>query len=221
MDILTESTLRSRCPCGSCDYPYDPGTFVTETARQYATERGIRLIERGWEAMGWTKPAEGTKSTGKPEEMTHLRAGELVSKRDPRIRFRGKMDSFQAELLCLMASAAASGKQQLESDLGEILAFCRSILGSEVKQTPLPEWTLFGMGPEQIHRLSHTPPHIIPDVRMGETAVALNRLRTLSREMELNWLEAYPENERPDILMALNRLSSALYVLFRKEVKAL
>ncbi|MEA5048349.1 MAG: hypothetical protein VB034_07015 [Eubacteriales bacterium] len=221
MDILTESILRSKCPCGSCDYPYDPGTFVTETARQYAAERGIRLVERAWEAMSWTKPPEGAQSGGKPETMTHLRAGELVPKMDPRIRFRGKMDSFQAELLCRMASAVAAGNQRLASDLSEVLMLCRSILGSEVKQTPLPEWTLFGMGPEEIHRASHTPPHVIPDVRMGETAVSLNRLRALSRELELSWLEAYPESERPDIVLALNRLSSALYILFRKEVKTI
>lgn len=218
MEILTESVLRSKCPCGGCDYQYDPGTFVTESARQYAVERGIRLVECSWEAMHWTKSPQAQDGE-KPETMTHLRAGELVSKRDPRIRFRGRMDSFQAELLCLMASADAGGMTSLLTDLGDVLSLCRNILGSEVKQTPLPEWSLLGMTPEQIHQMSHQPPHVIPDYRMGQTAVALNRLRALSRELELCWLDADSGAERPDIVLALNRLSSALYVLFRREVK--
>ena len=219
MEILTESLLRSKCPCGGCDYQYDPGTFVTESARQYAVERGIHLFERKSDAVRWSQSPQGTPDASKPETMTHLRAGELVSKKDQRIRFRGKMDSFQAELLCLMVSAHADGMTNLVTDLGDVLSLCRHILGSEVKQSELPEWSLFGMTPEQIHHMSHLPPHVIPDYRMGQFAIALNRLRALSRELELCWLNAYPETERPDIVLALNRLSSALYVLFRKEVK--
>ncbi|MEN6419940.1 MAG: hypothetical protein ABFC73_13575 [Clostridiaceae bacterium] len=219
METLTESILRCKCPCGGCDYAYAKGTFVTESARQYALEREIRLVEQPWDAMKQIERNRQTTNAAKPETMTHLRPGELISKRDPRIRFRGRMDSFQAELLCLMTAAYANGKTILVSDLEEILSLCRNILGSEVKQTPLPEWTLFGLSPERIHALSHVPPHPVPDYRMGRTAVSLNRLRALSRELELCWLEAYPDAEQPDITLALNRLSSALYVLFRKEVE--
>ncbi len=204
---------------GGCDYRYQPGTFVTESARQYAAERQIRLVEQGWEQMTWTKPPAGSPKADKPEEMTHIRAGELVKKTDPRIRFRGKMDSFEAELLCLMAAADRQRRTELVRDIGSILTVCRNILGTEVKQEPLGAWTMLGMDAEQIHRASHAPPHVVPDYRMGEFAMALNRLRALSRELELNWLAACPPGEREDIVLALNRLSSALYVLFRKEVK--
>ena len=219
MEILTEALLRSACPLGACEYQYEPGTFVTESARQYALERQIRLSERGWERMTWTKAAAGAAAGKKPEAMTHIRAGELVAKTDPRIRFRGRMDSFEAELLCSMAAARKDKRTQLVSDLGDLLTLCRNILGAEVKQTPLPDWKVFGMDADSVHTASHTPPHVVPDDRMGQTAMELNRLRARSRELELDWLAAYPPEERPDIVMALNRLSSALYVLFRKEVK--
>ena len=219
MDITTEATLRSACPLGGCDYAVPPGAFVTEAARQYAGERGIRLIESGYAAMTWTRPTEGAVSAKKPEDMTHLNAGELVHKTDPRIRFRGRMDSFQAEVLCLMASAQKAKNAALVTDLGGVLALCRNILAAEVKQEPLADWTLLGMDEGALHRASHTPPHPVPDYHMGECAMALNRLRALSRELELDWLAAYPAAARPDIVLALNRLSSAIYLLFRKEVK--
>lgn len=218
MEILTETILRGKCPCGNCDFRYEPGTFLTESARSYAAERGIRLLERGWEEMRWTQPPTPVPGERKPEAMTQLRAGELVGKRDPRIRFRGRMDSFQAELLCAIVSSGGNGKQDLTANLGEVLSLCRNILGSEVKQTPLPEWTLFGMTPEEIHRQSHVPPHAVPEARMGETAVGLNRLRALSCELELCWLDAYSDGQQPEILLALNRISSAIYVLYQREV---
>ena len=217
MDILTEATLRSACPPGECAYAYPPGTFVTDSARQYAKERGIRLEERGYTAMTGTPPPAG--GAAKPEAMTHLRAGVLTEKTDPRIRFRGKMDSFQAELLCLMTAAAKEKRAWLVRDLGEVLRLCRDIMAAEVRQTPLADWQLMDMTPDELHALSHKPPHPVPDHRMGETAMALNRLRTHVRELELDWLAAYAAEDRPDIVLALNRLSSALYLLFRKEVK--
>ena len=219
MDVLTEASLRSACPLGECEYTYAPGTFVTKTAREYAVQHHIRLVEQGWTAMGYTKPADEGAAAVKPEAMTHIRAGELVAKTDPRIGFRGKMDSFQGEVLCTMAFAHRSKKAWLVDDLTDVLQLCRNILAAEVKQTPLAEWTLFGMDAESIHKASHQPPHPVPDYRMGETAMALNRLRALSRELELCWLAAYPSEARPDIVLALNRLSSGLYLLFRKEVK--
>lgn len=218
MEILTEELLRSACPPGTCEHAYQPGTFITPSARQYAAERGINLIERGFAQMTYTKPAAGGEPSKKPEAMTHIRAGELVEKTDPRIRFRGRMDCFQADVLCLMAAARKAKQTRLVDALGEVLALCRNILAAEVKQTPLADWTLFGLDAEGVHKASHTPPHYVPDERMGETAMALNRLRARSRELELDWLAAYPSEERPDIVLALNRISSALYVLFRREV---
>ncbi len=219
MNIVTEATLRSACPLGGCEYPVAVGAFITESARAFARERGIRLTESGYAAMTWTKPPDGGSAAKKPEAMTHLRAGELVAKTDPRIRFRGRMDSFQAELLCLAATAHRARDRALVDSLAELLSLCRNILAAEVKQTPLPPWTLFGMDEDALHKASHTPPHPVPDYRMGETAMALNRLRTLARELELEWLAAYEAEARPDIVRALNRLSSAIYLLFRKEVK--
>ena len=54
---------------------------------------------------------------------------------------------------------------------------------------------------------------------MGETALELNCLRTQVREAELAAAAAFGEG-REDILRCLNRLSSAVYILFCRLVAA-
>ena len=56
---------------------------------------------------------------------------------------------------------------------------------------------------------------------MGAVCVALNSLRTFVRETELAAVTAFMrDNEmtRPDIVEALNRLSSCVYIIFCKKV---
>jgi ethanolamine utilization cobalamin adenosyltransferase len=48
---------------------------------------------------------------------------------------------------------------------------------------------------------------------MGHLAASLNMLRTHVREVEIAAEMAFAEGERGDILMALNRMSSAAYIL--------
>jgi ethanolamine utilization cobalamin adenosyltransferase len=76
---------------------------------------------------------------------------------------------------------------------------------------------------EAIHRLSHDPlryfghDHLVPDASQGITVARLNLLRALIREAEVIAADVYIDRDykltRPDILQALNRLSSAVYVL--------
>ena len=54
---------------------------------------------------------------------------------------------------------------------------------------------------------------------MGEVGARLNCLRTQARECELYAMKAFSRNgntERPDIIQALNRLSSGFYILVLK-----
>ena len=55
---------------------------------------------------------------------------------------------------------------------------------------------------------------------MGETAARLNCLRAQVREVELSAMHAFPHGERNDLIEGLNRLSSAVYILFCKTVSA-
>lgn len=157
----------------------------------------------------------------KPENMTHLSGNKLVKKDHPRIVFRGKLDSLEAKIMEVQILACKNGLSQLVSDLGEVLDFVRQILGAEVKESAFDCNELFGLGFEEIHKMSHYPKdylgigHPMPNYEMGEVAIGLNALRTKVRETELSAISAF-NGKREDIVLALNRLSSAIYVLVLK-----
>lgn len=241
--ILTDTELRAVWPMHRDKTLYVPeGTILTPSARDYIRENGIRLQttpeNRGNETMTVTeipmkngKPlfqdeGSGHIVTEKPEDMTHLRGNILVMKSHPRVAFRGKIDSLQADVICLQ-TVTAEECPEMTADLGDVLALLRSIMAAEVKDEPLNFSTLFGMDDRQLHRASHDIKgtlgidHPTPDYRMGRLCAELNRLRTRVRETELAAVKAFSnasgECTRKDIVKALNRMSSAVYILFCRE----
>mgnify|MGYP004444003777 FL=1 len=171
--------------------------------------------------------ASGEERTGKPENMTHLYGNVLVPKTDDRIAFRGQLDSLQARIIELTQMAGSMGREDLKAELSEMLAFARSILGAEVRRVPLETICLLGMDSDELRKRSHNVKayfgidHPVPSGDMEPIPVALNLLRTKVREAELAAVKAYgPESSgcREDIIEALNRLSSGIYILFCREV---
>lgn len=59
--------------------------------------------------------------------------------------------------------------------------------------------------------------HFMPDYTMGNAVIRLNKIRTMVRETELVSFLAFKEADysikRPDIIQALNRLSSLFWIL--------
>lgn len=57
--------------------------------------------------------------------------------------------------------------------------------------------------------------HFMPDYTMGNAVIRLNKIRTMVRETELAlaFKEADYSIKRPDIIQALNRLSSLFWIL--------
>lgn len=232
MKVLTEADLRAaQVSKATAEWHVPAGTFVTPVAREYLRDRGVRLVFDKHEAMhrtpvqskggcAYRDAATGEGLAQKREDMTHLRGNLLVPKTHPRIAFRGKLDSLQAHILLLQAAS----KGALREDLGGVLDYTRAILGAEVKDEPLRETALFGLSQSELRRQSHDVSsvfgmeHPIPDAGMGETALALNLLRTQVRETELAAANAFPNGERLDLLQHLNRLSSGIYLLFCREV---
>ncbi|MDR1133411.1 MAG: cobalamin adenosyltransferase [Synergistaceae bacterium] len=235
MKILNENMLRAALLDRSAKQYYaDEGTFVTPLAREYLRDRGIELVfrpENTAKNMPYTPiPDRGEKTyvdfysgaelAEKPERMTHLFANRLVDKTHPRIEFRGKLDTLQGELILTQTDAHEGGKEQLVRDLGEILSLARELLGAEVTGRPLKEIRLFGYDSDQLRNVSHNVTehfgfqHPTPSHEMGRLAARLNLLRAKTREAELAAEHAFAENERGDILKAMNRLSSAVYILF-------
>lgn len=197
---------------------------LTSGARDYLRRERIEIL-----------PAESAKPQRyallgggfceeKPEHFTHLNAELLVPKTHPRIAFRGKLDTLEAELILCQLEVTAFSKE-----LQELLDFTRRILRCDVLETAIGEETLFGLTAEELRRRSHFPqeyygqPHFMPEASDGRVIAQLNRLRTVAREAELSAVHAFTDRDgnptRPDILRAMNRLSSGVYLLMLQAKK--
>ncbi len=158
----------------------------------------------------------------KQESMTNLLGTELVSKTDPRIEFRGHLDTLNARIILVQTRAGEAKNLQLYTDLDILHKSFEKLRISEVKGTPCGELELWGFSEEEIHTRSHNPKayyglgHIQPHADMGRWAAELNLLRAQTREVEISACRAYPNGERNDIIKYLNRLSSAFYILIYK-----
>jgi ethanolamine utilization protein EutL len=162
--------------------------------------------------------ATGQLLAEKPDDLTHLVDDQtLVSKLHPRMELRGKLDLLEGHLLDAQLAAHEAGVRDLVGDLEECLALVRRLVGAEVTGRPLGSWTLGGMDAERIRWASHHTqelfgvPFMYPSVRHGAPVTKLYLARAMAREAERALLAALPD--RRDLLLALNRLSSWLYVL--------
>lgn len=166
----------------------------------------------------------GRQVAEKPEEYTHLKGRNLVLKNHKRIKFRGKLDSLQGFLISLIIEIESSGHKTLSEDMSKILDYLRKILRAEVLEEQLELITFNGWNDAEIRDRSHHPDkyfgikHFMPDPKFGKLMAALNQLRTQVRELEILAVDAFvieEENrvERQDILLALNRLSSIVYIV--------
>ena len=92
---------------------------------------------------------------------------------------------------------------------------------------PVAEETLCGYTQQEIRQKSHFPqehfsqPHFMPAYTDGVEILALNRCRCSARSAELAAVRAFVDIEgnptRTDILKAMNRISSMLYILMIQE----
>jgi ethanolamine utilization cobalamin adenosyltransferase len=160
----------------------------------------------------------------KPEHLTCLRGAELVPKTHGRIRFRGFIDTLEAEVLEAQVLASSLGEKWYTECLGEVLDCLRAVLRAEVQESPLPPFTLFGLSEEELHAQSHDVraafgmDHPVPAWTMGPLAVRLNTLRARIREGELLAARTFSAGGGADIIRVMNRLSSALYWLFCRAI---
>lgn len=236
--LLTDVELRAHWHRTHSDtYTVAPDTMLTPAARDFIRENGIRLVEAGATMTRVPLPVSvgrprfvdaetGEPMAEKPEDMTHLSGNRLVSKLHPRIAFRGKLDTLQAQILCLQAAAMSAGAPALADALDDVLARVRQILAAEVREAPLEPASLLGMTEDELRRASHDLKgscgidHPIPSRDMGSLALRVNLLRTQVREAELAAMRAFSGGgggcARPDIVRALNRLSSAVYLIFAR-----
>jgi ethanolamine utilization cobalamin adenosyltransferase len=167
--------------------------------------------------------ATGEWLADKGETLTHLVDDQsLVPKTHPRMDLRGKLDLLEGHILDAQVAADAASAPALVGELEECLALVRRAVGAEVTGRPLGPWTLMDMDAARIRWASHHTfelygvPFMYPSVRHGAPVARLYLARAMAREAERALLRAVPERE--DLLTALNRLSSALYVMTCKYV---
>jgi ethanolamine utilization cobalamin adenosyltransferase len=162
--------------------------------------------------------ATGEVLADKPEHLTHLVDNlSLVPKTHPRMDLRGKLDLLEGMLLDAQLAANDGGARDLVGELEDAVALVRRVVGAEVTGRPLGEWKLGGMDPARVRWASHHTqelygvPFMYPSVRHGPAVAKLYLARGMAREAERALLRALPE--RGDLVIALNRMSSYLYVL--------
>jgi ethanolamine utilization protein EutL len=178
----------------------------------------------------------GARFAEKPDHLTHLMDdASLVRKTHPRIVARGKIDLLQSAVLDAQVAADADGARALVGELGEVLELARALVGAEVTGRPLAPPALFGMSADEIRDATHHTyelygvPFMYPDVRQGPVIAKLGLARGIAREAEVAILAAFPPERggpaappaRPDLAHALNRISSALYLLACRYVAGL
>lgn len=194
------------------------GDQLTSGARDFLIRERIDIRPGEQAGIQRFRLLNGAVLEEKPEHMTHLHSDVLVEKTHPRIIFRGKMDTLQAQLiLCQLTKAS------LAEPVGEILELARRIVKCEVLGEPLFLETLCGLTEKEQRQRSHFPqeyygqPHFMPSAADGAAMARLNLCRCAVREAELAAAAAFTDRtgnaERADILQALNRMSSMVYLL--------
>lgn len=195
---------------------------LTASARDYLSRERIEILPATMAKPERYRLLSGGYLENKPEHMTHLHSDILVPKTHPRILFRGKVDTLEAELLLCQLLLP-----HLEIQIGEILALARNIIRCDVLEEPLQAGLLCGLTEDELRSHSHFPqdyygqPHFMPCVQDGEVILRLNRLRCCVRETEIAAVAAFSPREgsckRADLLQALNRMSSMVYILMIRE----
>jgi len=153
---------------------------------------------------------------------TSLNAHEKISKSNPRIELRGRLDSLNAQIILFQSR---SDNPEFIKDLEEVRNVITKLQGCEAIEKTFDEiLILWGFDENEIHERSHNPKkfygkgHLLLNYKMGCEAAEINFLRTLTRETELCACRAFNDDDKYKIIHVLNRISSALYILIYKYI---
>ena len=219
--LYTEQSVRAniRNREGKRVFFLGKGDTLTPGARDFLNRERIEVRDAEEAKIETYRLQNGGFMKEKPEYMTHLHGDVLVCKTHPRIAFRGMIDLLEAEIMLCQLKVEEPVRRQL----GEILALARKLIRCDVLNEPVPEERLCGLTQAEIRSRSHFPqehygqPHFMPEHTDGEAVLLLNRCRCIARQAELAAVKAFLDADgnptRVDILQALNRISSMLYIL--------
>ena len=187
------------------------GDTLTPSARDFLKRERVEILPASQARPERYALLGGGWCEEKPEHFTHLNAQTLVRKDHPRIRFRGAMDMLEAQLLLC------------GPETEEILELARRLIRCDVLEEPVGEYTLYGLTQAQQRSHRHIPQehygisHFMPRFSDSPAILRLNLCRCCASSAELAAVEAFVDDQgqvtRPDILRAMNRMSSMLYIL--------
>ena len=214
--LYTLQTVRDnlRNKAGKRVFYLGKGDTLTSEARDFLTRERIQILPAEQARPERYRLLGGGYMEEKPEHMTHLNAEVLVEKSHPRILFRGAVDLLEAELLLCCANATGDIRKLLE----EALRHSRTLLRNEVLDEPVKAETLGGMDEKALRERSHRPqdfysqPHFMPEPTDKPLLLQVNKARCAARAAELAAVTAFPSG-REDLIRAVNRLSSFLYLI--------
>ncbi|MBE7556901.1 MAG: hypothetical protein HS126_38175 [Anaerolineales bacterium] len=211
--------------------------FIGDREQETIDSSTLRLFASS-QRPPWDKPGEfpvnlsgplpictvcGQPVTQKPAHLAQLDATHFAPKTAPRFVLRGKMDTLHAHFLLATAQARRFSLPELANYLTTLAAYCREITSAEYHEREIAPLQLAGLSEADIHEASHRPdrtlgiPHVVPGPDDHEMVLQLNLLRCQVREAELIAAAAFtgPDGllSRSDLVVALNRLSSAVYYL--------
>ena len=204
--------------------------ILTPAAKDYLDHMNIRVCfdqmepeEEHINVGRYVDTETGKKYDSKPEFMTHLFGDKLVYKDNNRIVFRGELDCLQSLIVYVQTILVSRYPETLVRELEGVLAFIRNLTRAEVLDEPVGDERLLDLDSEDLRYQSHhpdscfgieamTPPHY----EMGKAFALVNMLRSQSRQVEVAAVRAFRDGHtvsRQDIILALNRLSSAFHIL--------
>lgn len=238
MRVINEEFLRAAKLVKGSEFVITDDDIFTPMAKDFIEANKIRLVKQHGKnsdsmpvdvsfmrngRIHYINAMTGAIYKSKPEDMTHIRGNLLVKKNHPRIVFRGTLEYLEAKIMETQVIAAKNNAVELVENLQELFNYVCSILAAEVKETPFEIGRLLGYDSKELRHVSHNPKeyfgieHPVPKYTMGEVAVWLNTLRTEARKAELQAVNTF-QGKRNDIVEALNRLSSAVYILLLKHL---
>lgn len=231
MAVFTEESARAniRNLNGKRVFFLAEGNHLTPSAREWLRKERIEILRSGDCTAMEYRTVSGAVLGEKPEDMTHLRTGVLVPKEHPRIRFRGEIDGLESEILLVGRYAVTQGFQNVAKNMKELLDKVRMLIRCEVMDEPFRMENLCGYSMDQLREQSHHPekyfdqPHFMPEQTDSELLLRLNMLRTGIRKAELSACDAFRARDggitRTDLIAALNRMSSLVYLMMIIEKK--
>lgn len=239
MRLISEEELKEKLKDQKPAVYYIPeGRILSPAAKDYLNRQLISVeLEKNRprqpaKGQGYRDYVTGAHYEKKPEFMTHMYGNLLVRKDAAIIRYRGKLDHLQAEIITAQTVIETSSKKKkVIEELDELLGVSRELMRCELMQESVKIEKILGLTKDELREHSHHSDqyyHVnvmeLPDRTKGMEYAWLNLLRTSVRETELAAVEAFFQddtNKRTDIIEVLNRMSSAVHIMMCKWVGGL